>query len=241
MPDPILPSPILPSDAALLLDLDGTLLDIAPTPDSVVVPPDLPPVLRRLRAQYGDALAIVTGRPVDQIDALLPGIPYAVAGEHGGAIRHAPDADILRAPLPSAPATWLAEAARIVVETPGALLERKARGFVLHYRAIPAAGPHLRAALEQMLAGHADRFAIMSASMAWEMKPLGADKATAVTSLMAHTPFLGRTPIYIGDDVTDEDGMRAAQSLGGQGWRVLDTFTNPAGVRAWLGRVAAEG
>jgi trehalose 6-phosphate phosphatase len=119
------------------------------------------------------------------------------------------------------------------------LLERKAHGFVLHYRMAPAAGPMLRMALDCMLAGH-DRFTIMSAQMAWEVKPVGADKGTAVTALMAQSPFVGRVPVYIGDDVTDEDGMRAARALGGLGWRVQDVFTDAAGVRAWLARTAAD-
>src|SRR5277367_3466575 len=94
--------------AALLLDLDGTLLDIAPTPDSVVVPPDLPDVLRTLRRLLDDALAVVTGRPVETIDRRLSQLPFAVAGEHGAAIRHSPDGPLERPPLPSTPEAWLA-------------------------------------------------------------------------------------------------------------------------------------
>jgi trehalose 6-phosphate phosphatase len=235
-----MPLPTLPPNAALLLDMDGTLIDIARTPDSVFVPPDLPLVLRRLRARLGDALAVVTGRPIDQIDALMPDTPFAVAGEHGAAIRHAPGNPIMRVQLAEPPAAWLEEAECLAASTEGVLLERKAHGFVLHYRMAPAAGPMLRAALDRMLAGHADRFTIMSALMAWEVKPIGADKATAVTALMAHAPFVGRVPVYIGDDITDEDGMRAARALGGLGWRVQDVFTDAAGVRAWLARTAAD-
>ena len=87
----------LPSNAALLLDLDGTLIDIASTPDAVVVPPDLRTSLARLRTLHADAVAVVTGRPIEQVDALLDDLPYAVAGEHGGAIRHAPGEAIERA------------------------------------------------------------------------------------------------------------------------------------------------
>jgi trehalose 6-phosphate phosphatase len=235
-----MPLPTLPPNAALLLDMDGTLIDIARTPDSVFVPPELPPVLRRLRARLGDALAVVTGRPIDQIDALMPDTPFAVAGEHGAAIRHAPGNPIVRADLANPPAAWLEEAERVAAATEGVLLERKAHGFVLHYRMAPVAGAMLRAALDRMLAGHTDRFTIMSALMAWEVKPIGADKATAGTALMAQPPFVGRVPVYIGDDVTDEDGMRAARALGGLGWRVQDVFTDAAGVRAWLARTAAD-
>ena len=117
---------------ALLLDLDGTLLDIAPTPDSVIVPPALLDALRGLVARLDGALAVISGRPVAQVDALLQAIPTAVAGEHGGATRYAPGAPLERVALPSAPAAWLAAAERIAAASPGVLLERKARGFVLH-------------------------------------------------------------------------------------------------------------
>lgn len=225
--------PELPGNAALLLDLDGTLLDIAPTPDAVVVAPGLPGDLARVRAALGDALAIVTGRPVEQAEALLPGVAYAVAGEHGGAIRYAPGTAIARAVLAPLPAEWLAAAERLIAAHPGALLETKARGFALHYRLAPEAGPAILAGLQAILGGQQSH-RVLTALMAYEVKPKGADKATAVAALMARAPFAGRVPVYIGDDVTDEDGMRAARERGGLGWRVQDVFGDAAGVRAWL-------
>jgi len=230
--------PPLPPDAALLLDLDGTLIDIAATPDAVVVPPDLLPVLRRLRPRVADALAVVTGRPIAEVDALLGDAPYAVAGEHGGAIRHAPAAPVERAVLADLPAGWLERAERIAAGRPGVLLERKRRGFALHYRLAPHEGPALRRAMLEILSGHDDRFAVLAGQMTWEMRPLGADKATAVAGLMQRPPFAGRVPVYIGDDVTDEDGMRAARAIGGVGWRVAEVFGDAAGVRAWLAQQA---
>lgn len=226
----------LPPNAALLLDLDGTLIDIAPTPDSVIVPPDLPSILLSLRAQLSDALAIVTGRPIAQVDALLPGIPYAIAGEHGGALRPAPGVPEERIPVPPIPHTWLDTAETLVAAHPGAILERKAHSFVMHYRLAPDAGPIFHTALTQLL-GHSGSHVIGTALMAWEVKPGGIDKGQAVTSLMRRPPFAGRTPVFIGDDVTDEDGIRAAQALGGLGLKVQDHFTTAAGVRAWLAHV----
>jgi trehalose 6-phosphate phosphatase len=230
--------PALPSDPALLLDLDGTLLDIAPTPDSVVVPEGLRHSLAALRVRLGGAVAVVTGRPVEAVDHLLGALPYAVAGEHGGAIRHAPGEAIERAELAELPAGWLEAAEAVAAGSPGVLLERKRRSFVLHYRLAPDAGPALRAFLGRLLAGQEDRFAVLTALMAWEVRPLGADKATAVRALMARAPFAGRRPVYIGDDVTDEDGMRAAREMGGAGWRVQEHFGDAAGVRAWLAGLA---
>ena len=229
--------PPLPDRAALLLDLDGTLLDIAATPDAVVVPVGLRADLLRLREQLDDALAIVTGRPVEQVDALLPQVPYAIAGEHGGAIRRAPHTALTRAALAPLPPDWLDAAARLVARHPGALLERKARGFALHYRLAPDAGAALEMELRDIL-GDQDTHRVLPAHMAFEVKPKGADKGTAVAALLAERPFAGRVPVYIGDDVTDEDGMRAAREVGGYGWRVQEMFGDPAGVRAWLAALA---
>ena len=233
---PILPAP---NRSALLLDLDGTLLDIAPTPDEVRVAPGLVEALRALRKHLGGALAVVTGRPIDQVDALLPGVPYAVAGEHGGAIRSAPGAVVVRAMLPDPPVEWVIEAARIVEAHPGAMLEQKQRGFVLHYRAVPKSGPALQEAVSRLIAPLAAQFQLMPARMAWEVRPRGADKGSAVQALMTDAPFAGRQPIFIGDDVTDEDGMEAARALGGAGFRVDAWFETAGGVRAWLADSAA--
>ena len=230
-----LPPPPL---SALLLDLDGTLLDIAPTPDAVRVPPDLPLVLTRLRDRLGGALAVVTGRPVEQIDALLGDVPRAVAGEHGGALRPAPGAEIERVSLPDPPVEWIMEAARVIERHPGALLEQKQRGFVFHYRQVPELGPALGDAAHAIIAAGQDRFAVMPAHMAWEVRPRGADKASAVQTLMTCEPFAGRRPVFIGDDATDWDGIRAAEKLGGAGLWVPEAFGSAAGVRAWLARAA---
>ena len=231
-------STLEPARSALLLDMDGTLLDIAPTPDLVRVAPGLTEALCRLRDAMGGALAVVTGRPIEQVDGLLAGVPYAVAGEHGGAIRHAPGAKVVRASLPTPPVDWVLEAARIADAHPGVLLEQKQRGFVLHYRAVPDLGPALREAALALIASQADRFHLMEALMAWEVRPRGADKGSAVHALMTEAPFSGQQPIFIGDDVTDEDGMRAARAMGGAGLRVDEWFGGPADVRAWLAQAA---
>ncbi len=234
--------PVLPAldRTALLLDLDGTLIDIAPTPDSVVVEPGLVATLRDLAASLSGALAVVSGRPIDVVDRLLQDAPHAVAGEHGAAIRHAPHAAVERPDLPAPPDAWLQRADAMIAAHPGAVMERKARGFTMHFRGAPDAGPRFHDLLQGLLAGQTV-FQLLGGSMVWEVRPAGADKGRAVRMLMRRAPFAGRVPVFIGDDVTDEDGMRVARAMGGLGLRVDACFGTPAGVRAWLAGAAARG
>jgi trehalose 6-phosphate phosphatase len=224
---------------ALLLDMDGTLIDLAPTPDAVTVPPGLVDVLVSLREALGGALAIVTGRPVETVDRLFGDAPGAVAGEHGGAIRHARGEPIERPNLPAPPSAWLEAAEALVRSAPGALLERKARGFALHYRQVPEARDVFHNALTALIDA---RFEVHPAHMLWEVRPVGADKGHGVAALMQRVPFAERLPVFIGDDVTDEDGIRAAQELGGYGVRVGGgdsaaryRLADTDAVAAWLG------
>jgi trehalose 6-phosphate phosphatase len=233
------PLPAL-AQTALFLDMDGTLIDLAPTPDSVIVPPGLPGTIANLRNRLGGALAIVTGRPIDAVDTLLPGAAGAIAGEHGAALRRTPAGAIERPNLPIPPDAWYEKAERLACDFPGAIMERKAHGLGLHFRLAPEAGDTFRSALTDMIAD-APAFHLMPAHMLWEIRPTGADKGGAVSALMAMAPFAGRLPVFIGDDVTDEDGMRAARELGGAGYRVDKVFGDPSGVRDWLRRSAEEG
>jgi trehalose 6-phosphate phosphatase len=226
-------------NTALLLDLDGTLIDIAPTPDSVFVPAGLTDALRTIKVQLDGALAVVTGRMIEVIDRLLGDAPHAVAGEHGGAIRSEPGAPVERPDLRSPPLGWIDRAAVLEAAYPGVLLERKPRGFGLHFRLVPEAGPEIGAALAALVASSA--FDLLPGDMMWEVRPRGVDKGDAVAALMRRAPFLGRVPVFIGDDVTDEDGMRVARAMGGVGLRVQDVFGDAAGVRAWVHDTASRG
>ena len=119
----------------------------------------------------------------------------------------------------------------------GALLERKARGFALHYRQAPDAREVFHSALIALVET-SSQFQLHPAHCLWEIRPVGADKGRAVTALMQRPPFMGRLPIFIGDDLTDEDGMREARKHGGAGYRVDDVFGDTDGVRTWLRRSA---
>jgi trehalose 6-phosphate phosphatase len=240
MPDPDRKLPRLdgPDRVALLLDFDGTLVDIAPTPELVIVPDTLRDSLARLHDRLDGALAIVTGRPLDQVDHFLAGIPLAVAAEHGAVIRRRPDGDTTAVDLPPIPAAWLDEADRAAASQDGVRVERKKTGFVLHYRAAPDAGPALHTLLTALIGDDTDRYHVLPAKMAWEIRAHGADKGSAVQTLMAEPPFAGRRPVFIGDDVTDQHGIDAAVALGGLGLMVPDAFGEPAQVRDWLRRLA---
>lgn len=232
------PAPAFPpSDAAFMLDFDGSLVEIAPTPDAVEVPPSLIETLAALRAKCGGALAVITGRPIDQIDHFLPGVPFAVAGEHGVAIRRTPDGPIERATLPEVPRHWLEQADALTKEWPGVSVERKQAGFVLHFRGRPDSAELLRKAADGWVA-EGGGFHVQPAKMAWEIRPEGIDKGHAVASLLEQAPFSGRRPIFIGDDVTDLDGVREARARGGLGLMIPDDFPDVGAYRAWLATLA---
>jgi trehalose 6-phosphate phosphatase len=224
---------------AFLLDLDGTLIDIAPTPDAVTVAYGLLDNLRRLRARCGGALAVVTGRSLNEVDVLMGDAPFAVAAEHGTVMRHASGEMPITYAVGDVPADWLIYAKKIAAANPGVVLERKRHGFVLHYRGAPSAGTAIEQALRALLHG-VDGFTLLAAKMAWEVRPAGVDKGFAVRAIMARAPFAGRLPVFVGDDSTDEDGIAAAVSLGGVGFRVDDMFGEPADVRAWIASLAGS-
>lgn len=231
--------PALPDRPALFLDFDGTLVEIAPRPDAVRVPPDLPPLLARLAGRLGGALAVVSGRPLGELDHFLP-VPIVKAGDHGASLRLGAEAPVETPPLPGPPPpAWRARAAALVARHPGALLEDKAHGFVVHYRLAPAAGEPARALLAALVAEPPGEFTLLAARKAWEVRPRGVSKGRVVATLMARPPFAGRVPVFVGDDVTDEEGMAAARERGGLGLRLQDAFGEPAAFRAWLAR--AEG
>ncbi|WP_198370093.1 trehalose-phosphatase [Roseomonas rosulenta] len=227
--------PAIERDWALFLDLDGTLLDIAPTPDAVVVPDGLVATLQDLSGRLDGAVALVTGRARAVADSLLapltlPGGFGHAAELRGAAGRIGGDDDI-----PPLPAEWAERLAQQVADWRDVILEVKPHGLALHYRAGPQHREEIRDTLVALLRGREDDFALLPAHMAFEIRPRAATKARAVRALMRSAPFLGRRPVFIGDDVTDEDGMAAARDLGGLGLHVGRDFRGgPQEVRAWL-------
>jgi trehalose 6-phosphate phosphatase len=234
----------LPLDhTALFLDFDGTLVEIAERAEAVVVPPDLPGLLQRLTAALGGALATVSGRPIDNIDRMLAPARFAAAGAHGAELRPSGQDGLLRVgtPLPErlhADLTGLL--ARWKERWPGIYAEDKGVAFAIHYRQAPEAEPVIAAALSSLNAGQA--WKVMRGHCVFEVKSALLSKASAVRSLMQSPPFLGRRPIFVGDDRTDLDGIAAAVELGGAGIAVGDLkadqaewrLSHPASVRDWL-------
>ncbi len=227
--------PEIEADWALFLDLDGTLIDIAPTPDAVIVPPGLPPALARLSSRLGGALAIVSGRARETVDRLLAPLRPPGGFGHGAELRGAAGGPLCDDAMPRIPADWVDRLAAFAAGRPALLLERKPHGVALHFRAAPDQGEAVRRAMEGLVAEQPAAFAVLPAHMAFEIRPRAANKARAVTALMQAPPFRGRRPVFVGDDVTDEDGMAAARRLGGFGLHVGRDFTGgPAQVRRWL-------
>lgn len=207
---------------AIFTDFDGTLVEIASHPDAVVVPKDLPIRLRTLYAALDGALAVVTGRTIAAIDGFLPSQPFSLTGSHGAEYRHdgqqqAPDSHLV------ADAKTIADRVSDSLHgEDGILVEPKPTGVAVHYRAAPEKGAIASAALARALDGFADFHAINGKKVV-EARPLSANKGAALSRLMQVKPFLGRMPIFVGDDVTDEDGFAAAERLGGFGIRIGDS------------------
>jgi trehalose 6-phosphate phosphatase len=224
--------PAIAPDWALFLDLDGTLLDIAPAPDAVVVPAGLVTTLASLTHQLDGALAIVTGRARETADRLLDPLRPAGGFGHGAELR---DATGRIDSMPEIPRSWAKRLTSEVAAWPGVILEVKPHGIALHHRAAPQFRDATRAALLALLHDHADDYALLPAHMAFEVRPQAATKGGAVQALMRAAPFAGRRPVFLGDDVTDEEGMEAARALGGLGLHVGRDFRGgPTDVRAWL-------
>jgi trehalose 6-phosphate phosphatase len=200
--------------AALFLDFDGTLVGLADAPDAVAVTAGLLPLLDRLAASLGGRLAILSGRALADLDRHLAAPHLTAAGSHGLELRKGTGPA-----APPDPPPALAEAraalAAFAAGEPGLLVEDKPASVALHYRLAPHREEEA-VALAQSLAARTGLF-VQRGKMVVELRPSGADKGDALRALMAEPPFAGARPVFVGDDVTDEDGFRAATALGGFG------------------------
>ncbi|TXH34480.1 MAG: trehalose-phosphatase [Rhodospirillaceae bacterium] len=223
------------ADLALFLDFDGTLIEIAEAPDLVRVPLALPSLLTRVQTVLQGAVAIVTGRGLGNVQMLLGQVDLTIAAEHGAVIRYAGQSDLSPSVSPVWPPAWKPRLDSFAEARPGVEIEPKSGGVSIHYRRAPSAAEAARDFAVELAEESGGDFVVLTAKMAYELRRPQVDKGVAVRQLMATPPFEGRKPVFIGDDVTDEDGFRAAEALGGYALQVDRCFKGqPACVRAWL-------
>jgi trehalose 6-phosphate phosphatase len=212
------PPPLRP-EHALFLDIDGTLAEIAATPREARVDLELLAAIPSLRARHGEALALVTGRSITDVDRMFPGWVLPVAGQHGCERRDGAGTLHLHSPDPVTLGKLRELFAGFASRHEGLLLEDKGATVALHYRQSPhLAGPvhSIVRSLLETPAGAA--FRMLEGKQLVEIRPDGRDKGAAILDFMQEPPFAGRMPVFVGDDLTDEDGFAAVASL--RGWSI---------------------
>ncbi len=231
---------IVPARTAFFLDVDGTLLGFQDQPQDVVADPALLRVLERLRDAAGGALALVSGRMIADLDRIMAPLTLPAGGVHGAELRFADGLQEMGGgtciPALRAEAEAYAERCGLWVEAKGETT------FALHYRRAPERESEVLAFLDRLVAGH--DLMVQAGKMVAEVKPADLDKGTAIARLMGTTPFAGRVPVFIGDDLTDEHGFKTALALGGLAIKVGDGSTRASrrladtdAVRAFLGHL----
>jgi len=227
---------------ALFLDVDGTLLDIAAAPEGVVVPAGLVANLRQLEAALSGAMAIVTGRTLVDLDQLFRGLKIRAAGVHGAQMRYDPDQTAAIEAFPVLPDRLWSALNVALAEFPDVYRENKRFSFAIHFRARPDLAGPLWTLLQRLIDDETTLdLMLMEAQLAYEIKPRGFDKGAAIASFMTRPPFAGRTPLFIGNDATDDVGFAVvsdrggiAYSVGARRSRTVAMFPDPATVRRWL-------
>ncbi len=232
------------SKDALLLDIDGTIVDIAPTPEAVCVPESLKANLSRVCDRVGGALALVSGRTLASVDTLFAPLSFAAVGCHGAEVRLSPGGQIHQRARPLGAAVE-AQFADIGKLDPRIRLEDKHYTFAIHYRRVPELENRIFGMVNSKLAALDGGLEIMCGKAVLEIKANSFNKGTGLRYLMQHEPFAGRRPIFFGDDTTDEDAFAQLPEFGGYGISVgrrlpgASGFARSAGdVRHWLAELA---
>jgi trehalose 6-phosphate phosphatase len=230
---------------ALLLDVDGTILDFAPTPREVFVSSSLRAILQSLLERTGGALALVSGRPLKGVDLLFAPLRLPVVGSHGAEIRPTADGPVDRTQGRPLCDDLRRRLAAIVAATPGIILEDKDFGCAIHYRLEPDQEASIRAEVLAICREAAPASVdVLPGNLVIEVKSAGFDKGTAVRQLMTYPPFKGRQPVFVGDDTTDEAAIAVMSEFDGIGISVgrampgADaSLATPQDVRAWLEQI----
>lgn len=208
------PPPDLLDGAALFLDFDGTLVELAETPAGIVVPGHLPALLRRLAHRLEGRIALVSGRSLSDLERHIDASGIAASGSHGLEVRLA-DGGAVALSVPVGMAEALRAIEAVVEKVPGLIVERKPASVAVHYRLAPGEEARVEALLAELAARH--NFIVQPGKMVRELRPAGADKGDALVAFLAEPPFAGARPVFVGDDLTDEHAFRAAASRGGAG------------------------
>ena len=239
MPAP--PDNLDPSNLALFLDVDGTLLDIEDHPADVRADPSLVAMLSSISRRLGGALSLISGRQIADIDRIFAPVRFAAAGAHGSELRQHPDDPVAIAGS-SLPVPALDDIRSFVEQNPGLLLEEKRGGVSLHYRRAPQLEEQCKSFVQGLLLQIEKDFRLIAGKMVLELAPIDHNKGAAITEMMQREPFSGRRAVFVGDDVTDEDGFRAVNAIGGITIRVGGNLGSAAeyalpdvaSVRRWL-------
>lgn len=242
-----LPDVLSLSETAFFFDFDGTLVELAPTPDGVLVQPQVIDLLTTLRRQTNGAVAIVSGRGIDSIDAFL-GLPdLPIAGLHG-AERRDSNGDTQRIGFNDDRLLRMEQVlAGVVRENPGMLLEIKGAAVALHYRNAPDRERVAREATTRLVADYAGSYVLQPGKMVYEIKPKDVDKGRALRAFLDEPPFTGRMPVFAGDDLTDEKGFAVVNEHRGVSIKVGggDTIAKArvesvSALTQWLAKIVAS-
>jgi len=248
LPDAVpVPRAVLPhlKEMAILLDIDGTLLDLAPTPREVWVPPGLSNTLNGLLQRSLGALALVSGRSLNDIDLIFAPDQFPAVGGHGAEMRLSINDESVASAAPPMDKELKRRLAAIAKLSPGILLEDKGYSLALHYRLAPHAEKAIYEAVSLIRADLPNApIEVLPGKCVCEVKHSGFTKASGVRELMMHEPFKGRRPLFIGDDITDEtvfaimpDFNGLAFSVGRHAQGVAGEFDTPSDVRNFLAQL----
>ncbi len=213
-------------DWAWFFDIDGTLVELADSPDVIVVKSDVPRMLGELHELTGGAVGLITGRAIADVDRMLPMPGIAIAGQHGLELRLA-DGTLLTHPLASENLTGVrSQLLDAVGRHEGLMAEYKGLSIALHYRNAPKLAGYAHKMMRSLRAEYVPDFVIQKGKRVVELKPAGKDKGVAIGELMLEPPFSGRTPVFVGDDATDEFGFKVVNELGGHSIKIGGGRTN---------------
>ena len=242
MPQP--PADFGAATSALFLDVDGTLVDIQSHPADVRADADLIGLLVELARRLDGALSLISGRSIAEIDRIFAPQRFSCAGSHGTELRlQGGDVTVAQAGFPGG---ILRRVSAFADEHEGLLVEKKSAGLALHYRRAPDLEPQCRELVADVMRELGPEFRLIDGKMVLEIAPRNHHKGEAIRELLQHDPFHGRRPVFIGDDVTDEDGFRIVNGLDGLSIRVGQvgetaaryTLDDVDAVRDWLRRFA---